>query len=566
MSSYLDDLNKLARKRQMELTKEQQVAIYKAYNIAADRYYEKFIENQGNGTATNAAQLEYARELSKRLETIIEKYSIAASQNALATIADVMDESYDRYGLSGSPYAQSVKQLLQTAVDDSARRIILGDIYKDGKGLSERIWNATNRSGEKINEVIAACMAQQMSAVEMSKIVKDFMKPGGTVWDRRKIREKLGPGYASWNKEVSYEALRLARTTITHSATLALKEAGRVNPYVNSARWHSVHAVGRTCDICTARDGQVFTLAKLPFDHPNGLCWNEPILDKSITEIGRELDNWLVGVPNSRLDTFWNTHGLKHIPIPSIRNAQQGGPRPGDKGTPEWYDKEFSKFKDQLGDHWPRIREMIKDSPEWIQDWYRQNQDKLNYAGLDTEDPRAAYYHPAYRHIKMSLVTDGNVNNPRGQYSTFFHEFGHLLDDLTLKSRMQVMSRNMEFYKALESDYNRQAEHFKKVLASNGYNVDDYFVGTMTQSLRKDGDVGSGVQDIISGLTLNEIRAGWGHSTDYWTRGNTKAEISSEAFAHMSSAYTNPERLAVMKKWFPTACDIFEQIIKKSLK
>ena len=35
-------------------------------------------------------------------------------------------------------------------------------------------------------------------------------------------------------------------------------------------------------------------------------------------------------------------------------------------------------------------------------------------------------------------------------------------------------------------------------------------------------------------------------------------------FAHMSSGYTNPERLAVMQKWFPEACKEFEAIVVKN--
>lgn len=552
-NDYLDSLNKLARKRQLELIKEQQYAIYRAYDKAAEMYYEKMINSvTSTGSASNAMQTEYAREMARRLDKIINDYNIRAAGNSIGLIEEIMSSAYEDVGLTHTPYAQAVNAITKAVRDDSARRIILGDIYKDGKGLDSRIWNAANRSGEKINEVIAACMAQQMSAVEMSKVLKDFMKPGGSTWDRNKIREKLGPGYAAWNKDVSYEALRLARTTITHSATLAIKEAGRVNPFMNSARWHSVHAIGRTCADCKERDGQVYSLAKLPFDHPNGLCWNEPVLDKSMDEIGKDLKDWVNGGKNSRMDEYWKAHGPKDIPLPS-KLPKGDGPK-----TPEWYDKNFPKFKEELGDHWESgVREKLMNSPQFIQDWYRKNQDKLVYAGKDGD---SAYYSPSNKWIKMNLVKDGAWNNSRGQYSTFFHEFGHLLDSQTLGAR-RGLSGNEVFYQAIAKDYEDMLVKFGK-----GSKPWPYVKGKIIEAQRAAGDLSSGVQDIYSGMSINEIRAGWGHSTEYWKRGNTAMEVASEAFAHMSSGYTNPERLAIMKEWFPTACEEFEKIVLSTLK
>ena len=47
-NEYLDSLNKLARKRQLALTKEQEKAIYRVYDKAASDYYEKFVTAELN--------------------------------------------------------------------------------------------------------------------------------------------------------------------------------------------------------------------------------------------------------------------------------------------------------------------------------------------------------------------------------------------------------------------------------------------------------------------------------------------------------------------------------------
>lgn len=310
-NEYLDSITKLARKRQLALTKEQEKAIYKVYAQAGQDYFKKFMDAKP-GTATKALYAEYAHNLAYKLQDIINEYNIEAASNVATMVSTLTEKQfYDVFGLDVPPEMQgksAVAQICNVMADKSARSIILGDIYKDGKGLSKRIWQSVDASCNKINEVVAQCMAQQLSATEMSKVLKAFMKPGtGTEWDRQKIKELLGPGYSSWNKNLCYEALRLARTTITHSATVALKQSAKLNPYLNKCVWHSVHAMGRTCEQCKERDGQVFTIDKVPFDHPNGLCWNEPILDKSLDEIGDELLAWIEGKPNQRLKEWEQT-------------------------------------------------------------------------------------------------------------------------------------------------------------------------------------------------------------------------------------------------------------------
>lgn len=566
-NDYLDSLNRLARKRQLVLTKEQEKAIYRVYAKATEDYYEKFINSMGNGTATNALQMEYAREMATRLQAIVEEYSIKGAENSLSIAKDVLDKCYDEYGLKDTPYAKAVHQITNAVLDNSARRIILGDIYKDGVGLSQRIWNVTNRQGEKINEVIAACMAQQLSAVETSKILKDFMKPGAnTTWDKAKIKEKLGPGYAAWNKELSYEAFRLARTTINHSATLAMKEASRANPYLKSARWHSVHAIGRTCEQCKERDGQVYSLAKLPFDHPNGLCWNEPILDKSLDKIAEELNDWVNGKPNSRLDEYWKANGPKNIPLPSKVNTATAKPNGRDE---KWVDRNFKNMRTQIGEkHWPAIRDRIANAPEFLQDLYKAGQKNFVYGGTRGTD---AFYSPSTGKIVMDFSKDLKKSN--GANKVFFHEYGHYLDDLFGNGEKvalfrTVASEDRRFFNAIKEDYENLLQKAKDDIVKKGGSVDieRNMIMAMHKLQANNGkDLSSGAQDIISGLSLNKYNYQWGHSTEYWTRGNTNKEIASEAWAHMSAAYAVPEVGKHMKNLFPKAMETFKTLVQELL-
>lgn len=302
-NDYIDSLNKLANKRQLVLLKRAQLQVIKLYAQVAEEYYEKFVSRIGDDRAITALRLEYTRELAKQLDALTKEYVVTATDNASSVIADIWEPYYDEYKLRDTGFEEAVKRITRVASDKAAQRIIAGGIYKDGKGLSRRIWNSANASGKKIQEVIAAGMAKQLSAVEMAKTLETFMKPGtATYWDKQKIKELLGPGYAAWNKNITYEALRLARTTITHAATLAMKEAAKTNPYLTHGRWHSVHATGRTCQQCKDRDGKLYAIRDVPFDHPNGMCWVEPVLSKTLDEIGDDVVAWVNGESNTALD------------------------------------------------------------------------------------------------------------------------------------------------------------------------------------------------------------------------------------------------------------------------
>lgn len=386
-NDYIESITKLARKRQLALTKQQEQAIYKVYANATNDYYKKFL-NAKKGTATKALYAEYAQNMAYKLQDIINEYNIKAASNVTTMVANLTERQfYDAFGLEvpdDFKGKSAVSQLCNLMADKAARNIILGDIYKDGRGLSARIWKSVDASCNKINEVVAQCMAQQLSAVEMSKVLQSFMNPEScTTWDRQKIKQLLGPGYASWNKNICYEALRLARTTITHSATVALKQSAKMNPYLSKCVWHSVHAIGRTCSQCKERDGQVFSIDKLPFDHPNGLCWHEPKLDKTLDQIGKELEDWVHGKPNQRLKEWEQTldKSAKGLGIPWNK----------DKVPVDIKKKEEPRRVYTRDD----VNELFEYSKNWVKSLSEEEADAVN-----------TYTGSSYRSINKELRTD----------------------------------------------------------------------------------------------------------------------------------------------------------------
>lgn len=163
---------------------------------------------------------------------------------------------------------------------------------KDGKKLTDRIWNLADYTNRQVEDVVTQAVARGESAVKLSRKLERFLQPGkwGPAWTTRITPAKvydLG-GIAYTRGSVSYNALRLARTSINNAHREAhvqrvsfYKEAGL--PIARGIKWN-LGASHRIVDICDdwARGGLkgdgVYTLNDVPVDHPNGACYTTTAL------------------------------------------------------------------------------------------------------------------------------------------------------------------------------------------------------------------------------------------------------------------------------------------------
>lgn len=118
------------------------------------------------------------------------------------------------------------------------------------------------------------------------------------------------------NKSISYQAQRLARTSITHSFSETTIENAKNNPFNLGIKWnlsasHSFRMHGKT-DICDDYDGRIFRSNEVPLQHPNCLCYfteeNEDI-NKTI----KELKAWSNGENNEKLDKWYSENQVSEI-------------------------------------------------------------------------------------------------------------------------------------------------------------------------------------------------------------------------------------------------------------
>lgn len=610
---YLDTLNNQLRNKPRELTKKQQQQIIQVYKKAYMDTINKGIKNAyGDNKAVKNLTAAYSQQIYDELLKVVMKYNSQVASD----LSDINKQMMQL--LMGDGY-QQIKEQVDKLVDivnaDTVDQIVRGKLYEGRKGLDKTLWNATSKSGEKIEDAVASCMAEGMSAAEMSENLKQFAMGGHHTWSRNKIREKLGSGYArKYSGGLDYESLRLARTTITHQAQIETINTKKVNPYMGGVQWHSNHEAGRTCDACNALDGRLFIIDKedIPLDHPNGACWLEPVWminGKKATpeDIAKDMRAWANGEKNSgTMDKIPEYKGLGGTAKPKVvkpkttkRATKQRGIYTEEERAAKYTElhetlkKQISKTNKKYTTE--GILEALKQAPLEVQDMY------LSIGKFQrTNSTGGAFYSPTDKKIHMSLKDERNLRIQFGEkhrYDVLFHEWGHMIDDqatpddfkmyrfsggsepmyskITLKNAIkptglaQAFERDMNNWKA---KWVEEKFHGKKTLD----NTPAPLVNGKFADFLHDNEVFTiALQDAAKGMSAGAVKTKWGHDAKYYTRnqdGNISAyesaciEVSSELWAEISSSMTQPETRKFLYENFPEMMKSYDKLVKDTLK
>lgn len=308
-----------ARREVSKITLEQQKQLLELYDDAIKDLSRKARKSKKDSLQRRWI-LDYNKELKKvrkELEKEINKQiKDSISRAAKAGIEPqqmIMNEILKFANIdTGNHFTSMFSQVHDNIVKD----IISGNLYKDKKTLSNRIWNYGEDLERDIQYTINQAILQKKSAIELASDLEKFVREPakrGSDWGRCYPNLK--------NKKVDYNAMRLARTAINHAYQTATIQSSKMNPYVDGIKWHSAYAHGRTCQLCIERAEEdkyglgpgVFPIDEVPLDHPNGLCTMISVISKSLNDIADELRDWVEGEDNSKLDKWYNEYGSYFI-------------------------------------------------------------------------------------------------------------------------------------------------------------------------------------------------------------------------------------------------------------
>lgn len=189
--------------------------------------------------------------------------------------------------------------------DQIIRNITSGNVYQDGWTLSGAIWGYNKRTQDDLSKIISIGTAQGKSAVEIARELEQYVDPSArksakTIqsWRYDKVGNKIKDSV--YFGKIDYNALRLARTMISHAYQQSFENVNRNDPFVVGYRWLTSNFHGRVCEICRERSETdqfglgvgVFPKDQLPLDHPNGMCTFEAVIPDSMTDIARKIGQW----------------------------------------------------------------------------------------------------------------------------------------------------------------------------------------------------------------------------------------------------------------------------------
>ena len=155
-----------------------------------------------------------------------------------------------------------------------------------------------------------------------------------------------------------------------------------------------------------------------------------------------------------------------------------------------------------------------------------------------------------YMHYGMDL------NNERGAGATWFHEHGHMIDDLS----GNVSYRNEIFLDSLKKDYNDLLHKYAIKHPNLEYSEIYSLISTDLSDMRKH----SAVSDLLHGLSKENIEGCATHprrkdGSSYWN----DVSLCQEAFAHMFECQSDSLRYDQMKKYFPNSLKTFEYLLER---
>ncbi len=291
-----------ARKQYIDLRLKQDKEIRQLYNRAADRVaaeirrlslkspssYLRKRQLEELETALRQEAERLSDELEKRIGDYIEQAVDAGGGYSKAVALDL----FKKAGLDIGGIKNRIAAVNKQAVEACWART------KKGLYLSDRIWQQGENYRNTMRNIIQEAVATGQDAVTTARLLERYVKDGaGTL--ARDYPEMMKRMAGRIPKDISYEALRLARTEMTAAFGEGTIAAAQVSPSYIGMKWvlSKSHPMADICDDLASYDVGLGKGVYPPGDephlpaHPCCICMLVPVHEQP-EEFVERLKKW----------------------------------------------------------------------------------------------------------------------------------------------------------------------------------------------------------------------------------------------------------------------------------
>ena len=441
--------------QKIKLTNAERKSISKMYE-----QWAKDIEKEWGSKITNSAPAAEKKMQMLKLRSALRreaKYIAEAIERDITSslyimsnhVVDAMYANLAELGVNSKLLRASFASIPTNVVEN----LVNGSVYgaKGSWSLSKAIWGDSSQTLSQMYKIVAGGIAQNKSIYEIANELSKYVNPSAA----RQWNLKTKDGVRIYPKKVDYAAQRLARTLSQHAYQQTIVQTTLKNPMVLGIRWRANGS--RVCEVCKARDGQVFPKDQLPLDHPNGMCVMEPIyladsddmiakwvnspagtypsMDNWAKELGYEFDG---NNPSTPIANIMRNEDNKSVAKQSYKNDQLFDSRVWtDYEETKEFDNMLKEFRDKQNEYQGSKKVFMETVDKYTMEGYY---DKLN-AHLRGSDILSRYSEDFRNEVldldekledimKNSVIPEGIKTQREGRIGEFANVLGISEDDL----------------------------------------------------------------------------------------------------------------------------------------
>lgn len=509
--------------------------------------------------------------------------------------------SQEELKLSTSDYIDNMKEAYYRNIFDIQKGIGLGFTFSEmpidfieevlrnkwsGENYSKRIWNNTDVLAERLEEVITSGLMSGANSKKMAKELNDLSSYGKFASERlirtettyvTNMAEIESYKECDIEKCVFLATLDLRTSKICRSMDGKVLIVGKAKPGVNLP---PLHPFCRSTTIAYLGKGTLETLQRRARDPVTGknyiinnMNYNEWYDKFVVKKYGQDktetLEKMIKNKASDKKQYAKYKASLSELIPKNFNDFQKlkyNSPdiwsKIKDVYNGNYSESEFadikSFFNKLLGSsnininikqlpkkHYKNIMQYIDNSPDEVKKLVYENINEINFKDINFKDG-AARYSPKEKGIYININDD--FSNKKGQYTTVFHEMGHLIDHRL--NNISIKDKN--FRNLIIEDVNSFTNEYSKLNAiNNPYEVSKLISDKLCKSPKF-----HSVSDLCGGVTENIIVGKFSHKTEYWKNPN---KLPKEAFAHFFEATlrNDKDKLKLIKDIFPKSYSEF---------